>query len=386
MNMETRTLPKDFLQPTGHGECAVACPASLSTESTLAEILLFARQDGASDVHLSTNAPGNLRKAGALRQVTEGAFTADRLAQMLEQSLPADKWQKVKETGDIEFVHALPGGGRFRMVVNRQRFGWDLTARVIDKEIRTFEASGMPASCQGLTKWAQGLVLVAGPAGCGKSSTLATLVEMVNQTRDDHIITIENPIEIVYTPRKCQISQREVNLHTLSSANALRAALREDPDIIIVSELRDLETIQLAVTAAETGHLVFATMNTNNAAQTITSLIGSFSPDEQPVIRNMVAESLRGVICQQLIPASDGQSVVPAFEVLVMNSAAGAMIKSGRTNQINNVIATGKNEGMVLLDNAMLALVSKGAIKGQEAYRRAINQNLFAQYGGNAHG
>lgn len=269
--MEIKELPKEFLQSTGMGDCPLRCPSELSAASTLEEILLFARQIRASDVHLSAGATVVMRQAGSLRPFTKDILTAERLAEMLEQALPADKWQIVKETGDVEFVHTITGGGRFRMVADRQRFGWDMTARIIDQDIRTFEGSGMPPSCLGLTKWAQGLVLVAGPAGCGKSSTLATLVEMINQTRDDHIITIENPIEIVYAPKKCQISQREINLHTLSSANALRAALREDPDIIIVSELRDLETIQLAVTAAETGHLVFATMNTNNAAETITS-------------------------------------------------------------------------------------------------------------------
>lgn len=382
--MKDNILPQDFLQETGSGEGACVCPSELSPSTSLEELLLYARNANASDIHLSSGAPAVLRKAGILVKTTSPLYTGEALEILLSLSLPPEKWAQVRRTGDLEFVHAFPGGGRYRMVVNRQRFGWDMTARIIDKDIRPFNLSGMPNSCQGLTKWAQGLVLVTGPAGCGKSSTLATLVEMVNQTRQDHVITIEDPIEIVYTAKKCQISQREVNRHTLSPANALRAALREDPDIIVVSELRDLETIQLAVTAAETGHLVFATMNTNNAAQTISSLIGSFSPNEQPVIRNMIAESLRGVICQQLIPRTNGEGVVPAFEILVMNAAASAMIKSERTNQLNNVIATGKNDGMVLLDNAMLALVKDGIISGQEAHRRAINQNLFSQYGGAA--
>ncbi len=380
--MEMKILPQEFLQSLGSEQDKLGGVLTPFIPSMLDEILLLARRQKASDVHLSAGAPVVLRRFGVLKQVTTERLPAERLSAMLEEMLPRDKWQALKMTGDLEYVHTIPGAGRFRMVVNRQRFGWDLTVRVVDQEVRSFKESRMPVACESLTKWSQGLVLVAGPAGCGKTSTMATLVEMVNQTREDHIVTIENPIEIVYTPKKCQISQREVYLHTLSCANALRAALREDPDIIIVSELRDFETIQLAVTAAETGHLVFATMNTNNVAQTITLLIGSFPPDEQAVVRNMIAASLRGVICQQLIPRADGEGVVPAYEFMTMNTAAASMIKTGRSNQLNNIIATGKSEGMVSMDNSLLALVTDGIIKGQEAYYRAINQNLFVQYAG----
>jgi twitching motility protein PilT len=372
-------LPEKFLEATG-GTLKVACPDKLDNTSSLDEVLLFARTTKASDVHLSSGAPIMLRQYGAFKVVTEFRLDGERIAQMLQEAIPAEKWEEARRLGDVEFIYSIPGAGRFRMVVTRQRLGWDMTARLIDTSIRTFEESGLPAACQGLTKWAQGLVLIAGPAGCGKTSTLSTLIEMINETRDEHIITIESPIEVVYTSRKAQITQRGINLHTLSPANALRAALREDPNIIVVSELRDLEMIQLAVSAAETGHLVFGTMNTNDASQTITSLINSFSPDEQPIVRNMVAESLRGVICQQLIPRKDGKGVVPAYEVLIVNSAVSALIKSGRSRQLNNVIATGKGSGMVLLDYSMMELVSKGIISGQEALKRAIDPKMFAQH------
>ncbi len=262
----------------------------------------------------------------------------------------------------------------------KQRNGWDLTARLVAMSIPNFESTGMSKSCENLTKWAQGLVLVTGPIGCGKSTTLATLVEMINQTRNDHIITIENPIEIIYTPKKCQITQREVNLHTMSQANALRAALREDPDILVVSELRDLESIQLAVSAAETGHLVFGTMNTNNASQTISRIIDSFPSEEQGVIKNMVSESLRGVITQQLIPKKDGSGVVPAYEILIVNSAIANLIREGRTTQLTNTITTGRSAGMMLFDHSLEELAQKGVINGQEAYERAISPNNFAKY------
>ncbi len=346
-------------------------------EQKVEDILLHARQQNASDVHLSVGAPVMLRRFGDFKPAAEEPLTGERINKLLAAFVPPEKWKLAQQTGDLEYVHVIPEAGRFRVVISRQRFGWDLTARLIDIKIRTFAESGMPKVCEGLLKWAQGLVLIAGPAGCGKTSTLATLIEMINQTRDEHIITIENPIEVVFDPKKCQVSQREINLHTLSSANALRAALREDPDIIVVSELRDLETIRLAVTAAETGHLVFGTMNTNDAAQTVTSLINSYSPDEQPIVRRMVAESLRGVICQRLIPRADGKGVVPAYEILIMTLAASALIKSDRSRQLNNFITTGKRDGMVLLDTSLEELVRQHVITSQEAAKHAINPKLF---------
>ncbi|MEI8011989.1 MAG: PilT/PilU family type 4a pilus ATPase [Candidatus Omnitrophota bacterium] len=376
-------LPENF-QSVLDGSEKAPCPAAISEASSLNEILLFAREAKASDVHLSSGAPIMFRKFTALVVAAEGRLNGEKIGKILQDAIPQEKWEEASGRGDLEFIYSIPGGGRFRMVITRQRHGWDMTARLIDMKIRTFEESGMPASCQGLTRWAQGLVLVAGPAGCGKTSTLATLINLINQTRDEHIITIESPIEVVYTPQKSQISQRGINIHTLSAANALRAALREDPNIIVVSELRDLEMIQLAVSAAETGHLVFGTMNTNDASQTITSLINSFSPDEQPIVRNMVSESLRGVVCQQLIPRKDGQGVVPAFEVLTLNSAVAALIKTGRSRQLNNVISTGKSSGMVLLDFSMMELVKKDIITGQEALRRAIDPRMFAEYAAKA--
>ena len=380
MNINKNSLPKEFASPLPSSlTLAPRVIDSVDPDSSLDDVLMFARSCQASDVHISSNAFPVLRRFGALLPAMKVVLPGERVGAMLKASLPADRWAEVEQAGDCEFVYVIPGSGRYRMTVVRQRSGWDMTARVVDNTIRTIEESKMPPVCAGLTKWAQGLVLVAGPAGCGKTSSLATLIQLVNKNRDDHIITIENPVEVVYTADKCQISQRELGLHTLSFANALRAALREDPDIIVVSELRDLETVQLAVTAAETGHLVFATMTTNDASQTITSLIGSFPPDEQPVVRGMVAESLRGVICQQLIPRKDGKGVVPAYEVLVTNSAVLNMIKSNRTRQLNNVILTGKSDGMMLLDNSLKDLLAQGVISAEEAVCRAVNPLLFAQ-------
>jgi twitching motility protein PilT len=265
------------------------------------------------------------------------------------------------------------------MAIMKQRNGWDLTARLIPLEIPKFENTGMPASCAALTKWAQGMVLITGPAGCGKTTTLAVLIEMINQTRHDHILSIEKPIEIVYEPSQCQITQREIDIHSLSQSSALRAALREDPDILVVSELRDLDSIQLAVTAAETGHLVFGTMNTVDAAQTISSVIDSFPAEEQSIIRNMISESLRGVICQQLIPKKDGTGMVPAYEVLIVTSSVANLIRTSKISQINNAITTSRAIGMVLMDNSLMDLANKNLISTKEACDRATNPATMLQ-------
>jgi twitching motility protein PilT len=202
---------------------------------------------------------------------------------------------------------------------------------------------------------------------------------MINKSRHDHIITIEQPVEIVYEPKGCQITQREINIHSLSQANALRAALREDPDVLVVSELRDLQTVQLAISASETGHLVFGTMNTVNSIQTISRVIDSFPAEEQPIIRNMISESLRGVVCQKLIPRKDGKGMVAAYEILLVTSSVSNLIRKGELIQINNAIATGKSAGMIPMDASLENLVTSGVITAQEACERATNPAAMAQ-------
>ena len=275
-----------------------------------------------------------------------------------------------EKTGDVEYMHTIPRYGRFRIVLMKQRNGWEITVRLVPIEILKFAATGMPTSCAGLIKWSQGIILITGPAGCGKSSTLSTFVEMINQRRYEHIITLENPIEIFYESKLCQITQREINTHTMSQISALRSALREDPDVIVISELRDLKTIQLAITAAETGHLVLGTMNTINAVQTISRLIDSFPTDEQQVTRNLIAESLRGVICQQLIPKKDGAGMVVAYEVLLNTPSVANNIRKGTIGQIENLMTTGVSSGMVLLNSSLQTLVTNNIISAEEAKER----------------
>jgi len=355
-------------------------PDAISADSNWAELLSFARHNQASDIHLSAGNPILLRRYGSLEPANPKAIEQITMQGWIESALTKKQLTEFNDKGDLEIIYTLDGWGRYRVTLMKQRRGWDLTARVIPDSIRSFEDAYLPESCRDLTKWAQGLVLVTGPVGCGKSSTLATFVEMVNQDRHDHIITIEEPIEIVYEPMHCRITQREIGPHTISRDAALRAALREDPDIMVISELRDLDTIRLAVSAAETGHLVFGTMNTTNAARTVYRLIDSFPPEEQGIIRNMISESLRGVISQQLIPRKDGQGMVPAYEVLLITSAVANMIRKDEAHQLGTAMITGKSQGMVLLDDSLRALVEKGLIEPAEAMARAYAPKDFEKY------
>ncbi len=351
----------------------------ISSNSTLNEILIEARQANATDVHICAQKPIIFRQLSQLKNLTNEPMPHDRIRAILTEALPADVIKQIETTGDAEYVYTIPGHGRFRTAIIKQRNGWDITARLIATQIPSFESTGMTQACANLTKWAQGMVLITGPAGCGKSTSLSALVDMINQNRHDHIITIEQPIEIVYEPKNCQITQREIGMHTASKENALRAALREDPDILVVSELRDWNTISLAISAAETGHLVFGTMNTINAAQTISRLIDSFPAEEQPVIRNMISESLRGVICQQLIPRKDGNGMVAAYEILIITPSVANLIREGKIGQINNAMTTGKSFGMMLMDFSLEHLVNTGVISVEEACDRATNPTTLMQ-------
>lgn len=340
------------------------------------ELFRYARSIDASDIHLSVNNPVIVRRHGVLVPTGESIITPKYMHAQIRILLKENQFDSFRESGDLECVVDIENAGRFRVTVMKQRAGWDCTARCIPDKIRSFEETGMPQACRGLTEWAQGLVLVTGPACCGKSSTLATLVEMLSQSRPDHIITIESPIEQVFTSAKAQITQRQIGRDTASQEAALRAALREDPDIIVVGELRDLSTIQLAVSAAETGHLVFATMNTINASRTIYRLIDSFPPEEQGIIRNMVSESLRGVISQQLVPRCDCEGLIAAYEVLLVNSAVANMIRKDEAHQLGTAMITGKASGMQLLDDSLKMLASQGIISQQEVNARCVLKTL----------
>src|SRR5213595_2892501 len=336
------------------------------------EYLAVAQEAGASDVHLGVNAPPVWRLHGTLGPIWPDAprFKAEQTQKLAETFLNAVQRVLVKERGDADFAYAN-SRGRYRASVVRQRLGTDIVFRIINTKVRTMDELGLPEHLKLLTRYQNGLILVTGSVGSGKSTALAALVEQANIERREHIITLEDPIEYVLEPKGCHITQREVHTHTRSSAAALRGALREDPDVIMIGEMRDLETISLAITASETGHLVLGTLHTGNASRTLDRLLDVFPPGQQEQIRIMVSESLRGVISQQLIPRADGKVRVLALEILTNTPAVANVIREAKTFMLPGIIQTGKKQGMQLMDDALADLHSRGLITAEEAYARA---------------
>lgn len=345
---------------------------------TLAQILARAVEAKASDVHIHAGAPLCMRLHGQLRELRTGVLDAPSVEFILKDALSEEERASLNRELDFDTALVLPGVGRFRASFYRQQRGWDAVFRPISAEPPTLEQLHLPAVLGRLADFHQGLVLVTGPAGSGKSSTLAALVSLLNASRHDHIITVEDPIEFVHTPRRCIVNQRQAGRHTHSFAAALRAALREDPDIIVIGELRDLETIQLAITAAETGHLVLGTLHTNNAIRTINRILDVFPPKQQSQIRSMVSESLRAIVSQRLVPAVDGARRVPALELLFVKPSVSNLIREEKTFQIRSVMQVGRAEGMTLLDDSLFDLVKSGQVAKDVARRFAEDPKRFA--------
>jgi len=351
---------------------------NLDAPRALDRLLKYALTIGASDLHLHSGAPLKVRVNGRMSDLNEPRTDARTAERLVEEILTPDQLEALRGQGQIDFAYTLHGHGRFRSNAYRQQRGVDAVFRVIPPKPPTLEELGLPASLSRLANYHQGMVLLTGPAGCGKSSTLAALLNIINEDRPDHIITIEDPIEYLHPSKKCVVNQRQVGPHTGSFARALRAALREDPDIIAIGELRDLETISLALTAAETGHLVLATLHTNNAIRTVNRILGVFPPNQQEQIRTMVSESLRAVVSQRLVARADGNGRVPAIEVLVANKAVGNLIRENKTFQIRSVLQTGLSHGMCLLDVSLAELVKKGIVTREEALKHADEPGRFA--------
>ena len=343
----------------------------------LDRILEFGISQGASDIHFHSGAPIRYRRHGRMieteGQPTDPTVAAAAIAEILS---PAER-EILERTGQVDLAYDVPGLGRFRTNVYRQARGTDAVFRAIPPDPPTLESLGLPASLAKFADYHQGLVLVTGPAGCGKSATLAALVHLINASRHDHIITIEDPIEVIHPSLSCVVNQREVGNHTQSFSRALRAALREDPDVIAIGELRDLETISLAITAAETGHLVIATLHTSSAIRTINRLLGVFPPNQQEQIRTMLSESLRAVISQRLVARADGTGRVAALEVLIATKAVGNLIRENKTFQLKSVLQTGSNHGMFLLDSSLAELVKSGVITKEEGLKHAEDPAKF---------
>ena len=343
----------------------------------LNRILAKAMQLHASDVHIHTGVPIQMRIGGRLLKANSPPLEPAQSESMILQILTPEDRAVFAAHNDLDFAYAIPGVGRFRGNVYRQRRGVDAVFRPIPLEPPTLDQLGLPSSLARLTTYHQGLVLVTGPAGCGKSSTLAALINLINEDRPDHIICVEDPIEFVHRSKTCVVNQRQVHKHTGSFAAALRAALREDPDVIAIGELRDLETISLAITAAETGHLVLGTLHTNDAARTINRILDAYPPDQQSQIRSMISESLRAIVSQRLIPTVDGSRRVPALEILLVNLAVSNLIREERVFQLRSVMQTGRNLGMCLLDDSLLGLVRGGIITKEVARYHCEDPKLF---------
>jgi twitching motility protein PilT len=345
-------------------------PAPADPAEALGALLSFLDQQGASDLHLSTSCPPVLRLDGDIVPLEDyGPVGGERLKAMLWSIAPDRAKAQWEERRDSDFAHETPGA-RFRVNVFADRRGIGAVMRRIPTEIRTAEDLGLSPAVLELCALRKGLVLVTGPTGSGKSTTLAALVDHVNRTRDDHIITIEDPIEFVHPNRRCVVNQREVGSHTESFKTALRAALREDPDVVLVGELRDLETIAIALETAETGHLVFGTLHTNTAPSTVDRIIDQFSSDRQAQVRTMLSESLKGVVSQTLCKKAGGGRVA-ALEVLLCTSGVANLIREGKTFQIPSVMQTSRGAGMVTLNDSLLDLVKRKLVEPREAWLKS---------------
>lgn len=329
--------------------------------------------DGASDLHLTSGMSPYLRKDGEMVPLPEAPLTHDDLHALLMEIIPERNRVEFEQDFDTDFAFEIPGQARFRCNYFNDRNGCGAVFRQIPVEILTAEQLGLPDKLLQLCNLTKGLVLVTGPTGSGKSTTLAALVDHINKTRKDHIITIEDPIEFVHQSRECLVNQREVKVHTKGFKAALRAALREDPDIVLVGEMRDLETISIAIETAETGHLVFGTLHTTTAVSTIDRIIDQFPADRQGQIRVMLSESLRGVISQTLCKKKGGGRVA-ALEILLYSRAIGNLIREGKTFQIPSAMQTGKREGMIQLNEALINLVNQDLITADEAFVRSSDK------------
>jgi len=353
--------------------------ASNSAMKNRMEDLFLAMADaGASDLHLSTGMPPMVRKDGRMQklQCNEAELNEDLMKELLHSIMPDRNKEEFAARHDSDFAYEIPDLARFRCNIFMDRKGMGGVFRIIPAKMTTAEQLGLSKAIMGLCDLSKGLVVVTGPTGSGKSTTLCAMVNHINTTREDHIITIEDPVEFVHENISCLVNQREVHNHTMSFKDALRAALREDPDIVLVGEMRDLETISIAIETAETGHLVFGTLHTTTAISTVDRIIDQFPADRQQQVRVMLSESLKGVVAQTLLPKKGGGRVA-ALEVLIVTPAISNLIREGKTFQIGSAMQTGRAHGMIMLNDALFDLVQKGIVEPRDAYIKAIDKTGF---------
>jgi twitching motility protein PilT len=346
----------------------------------IADLLIYTLENGASDLHITVNLPPSVRIHGDVEPMNYPPMTRDQTRELTYSIMNDRQRARFEEFNDIDFSLDFGARGRFRVNAFMGREGIGAVLRVIPSGIKSVEELGMPQIIGKMAEFERGLVLVTGPTGSGKSTTLAALIDQINMTRRGHILTVEDPIEFVHPHKKCVVNQREVGPHTNSFASALRAALREDPDVILVGEMRDLETISLAVSAAETGHLVFGTLHTSSAAQTIDRIIDVFPAHQQAQIRAQLAESIRGVVAQTLLKTASGKGRAAAVEVLVSTPAVRNLIREGKTFQLPSVIQTGVKEGMQTIEQSLSDLVLAGRVTHEEALMKAPDKEAFITF------
>jgi twitching motility protein PilT len=341
------------------------------------EVLVTA---GASDLHLGEGQPPKIRRHGEIVSIRNEALSHDEMAYLMSEICGPERWERFNETGDLDFAYEMDEHSRFRCNYLKQSHGYGCVFRLIPTKIMSLDQLGIPPVVKEFGHIRGGLVLVTGPTGSGKSTTLAALLDYINSNFARHIITIEEPIEFVHANKRSVITQREVPEHADTFPQGLKAALREDGDIVLVGEMRDLETIQLALTAAETGLLVFGTLHTNNARKTVDRMIDVFPSDQQAQVRTMLANSLRGVVAQLLLKRMDGGGRLAVNEILVVNSAASAIIREGATQKLQDVIVGGKGQGMQFMDDAIWHVMQQGIVSPHEAYMKAIDKNRFRNF------
>jgi twitching motility protein PilT len=343
----------------------------------ITELLAFGVKNKASDLHLSSGLPPMIRVHGDMRRINLPAMTHKDVHAMIYDIMNDEQRKIYEENKEVDFSFEVPNLARFRVNAFIQQRGAAAVMRTIPSKVFSLEDLKAPAIFTDIASFPRGLVLVTGPTGSGKSTTLAAMIHYVNEKEQGHILTVEDPIEFVHESRKCLINQREVGRDTLSFNNALRSALREDPDVILVGEMRDLETIRLAMTAAETGHLVFGTLHTSSAAKTIDRIIDVFPADEKEMVRAMLSESLRAVISQTLLKTKDGAGRVAAHEIMICTPAIRNLIREAKVPQMYSAIQTSQGTGMQTLDQCLTNLVKTNAIASSEARAKAVNKDLF---------
>ncbi len=336
--------------------------------------------EGASDLHIGEGQPPKIRRHGDIMPIRAEPITRAEAVRMLREIASPKDWETFAERGDFDFAYEMDAESRFRCNYLKQTNGYGAVFRLIPTRIASLDELGIPTVVRQFGDLRGGLVLVTGPTGSGKSTTLAALIDYINSHYARHIVTIEEPIEFVHTNKLSIITQREVPEHSSTFPAGLKAALREDCDIVLVGEMRDLETVSLALTAAETGLLVFGTLHTNNARKTVDRMIDVFPADKQPQARTMLANSLRGVLAQLLLKRADGKGRLAVNEILIANHAVSSIIREGATQKLQDVIVSGKGEGMQFMDDAIWALLQQGVVSPHEAFMKAIDKNLFKKF------